>query len=586
MAKFQADYYAKSKVKDSDILVCTFDTETLGLGGSLLCVTWSTPLDSDIKIGAASVDYWLDNIFLTLPSPCVHFAHFAQYDWRYIIPVILKRGFDDVQFNLRTESDIYQIVIKHDGKKYIMRDSYAVYSDTLDNLTKMFAPELPKLHIDFDNENFDIHNQSHLDYAIRDAQSLRVALINYFDSIYNLFGVTAGHTVAGTAMRAWQKTLDDNLIISYSQDGENEQYIRDAYYGGIVFLTNNEQHKNAVTFDINSSYPYIMQSYDMPLGRATQTQKYQDGKLAIYDVSIIAPDNLRIAILPSRNARGGMEFRRGLLRTKITNYELDYALLNGYVLQEIHGGLYWKETINPFYDFVEKCKSIRKEHKGKSYEKIAKLMQNSVYGKFGARRERVSVIVGYENLDLDKGGISPFSDDLDDLFLVEEYSDDMPCKPEWSVFITALARLRLISTAYAVGVDNVLYGDTDSLTVKEQADISAIDVGDEYGQFKMEKTWEFFRAIAPKTYAGKIKGGKWTGAGKGLTRKSMNEKKYKELYYTEKTEVEYLSLSSLMVSMKKGFKPAVKKSRVSSDIKKSGNFNCENGNIILKYANG
>lgn len=578
-------YYAKSKVRDDDIIICTFDTETDGLGGKLECCTWSTPdSPTGISIGENSVIYWLDNIFFNLPSPCIHFAHFAQYDFRYIIPELIQRGYE-IDFNLRTDSDIYQITVKIGKKKFIMRDSFAIFPDKLENFAEMFAPDNKKLKLDFSQVKFDKHNIEHQEYAIRDAVALRESLKNYFDSIYKIFDVTAGHTVAGTAMRAWQKTLDCELMIPYSKADKFEDFIRDAYYGGLVFLTSNKQHENCRTYDINSSYPYTMQTYAMPFGAPVEIDDYIAGQLAIYDVSIIVPDDCRIPILPSRNHHGGMEFRRGTLRTKITNIELEFALTHGCVLLEIFGGITWPATINPFYNFIEKCKNIRREHKGKPYEKIAKLMQNSVYGKFAAKRSRHAIVLGSENLDEDVQAV-PFSEELDDLFIIEEYSETMPCKPEWSVFITAYSRLKLISTAYAIGAEHVLYGDTDSLTLTSNADVSLIDAGNEYGQFKLEKEWDYFRAIAPKTYAGKLKSGKWTGAGKGLSMKAMNEKKYKELFEQGETEVDYESLSSLIVSLKRGMEPAKMLNKKSTDIAKSKNYDLIDGEIYLKKKQG
>ncbi len=578
-------YYAKSKIHNDDIIFCTFDTETDGLGGKLLCTTYSSILGTDILLGENSIVDWFDNVFLNLPLPAIHYAHFAQYDWRYLIPEILGRKFDKVEFNLRTGTDIYQIKIKIGKKWYVMRDSYAIYPAGLSDFSKQFSPELQKLTLDFEKTTFDINNPEHIEYAKRDAEALRHSLINYNSAIQKLFNVSIGHTVAGTAVKAWQKTLPDETIIHYSTDGERENFIRGAYYGGIVFLTTNEQLENCRTFDINSSYPDVMQKYPMPIGSPSRTNKYEPNAPAIYQVDIETPDNLIIPILPCRNKRGHMQWRSGRFITSITNFELEFALKHGYILHKIIDGLIWDNTINPFYDFVEICKSIRKAHKDTSYEKVAKLMQNSCYGKFGAKREKNSIVLGSENLK-DDAKAQILSIDFDDVFVVSEYSEEMPCKPEWAVFITAYARLRLISTAYAVGPENVVYGDTDSLIVKADADISKIDIGAEYGQFKLEKTWLKFRAIAPKTYAGMLENGKWSGAGKGLNKKKMSQAKYKELYEQGETVVEYQTLPSLVVALKTEIAPAKMASRRSSEIKNSANYDLQNGRIKIKSMHG
>ncbi|HUX99260.1 MAG TPA: DNA polymerase [Candidatus Deferrimicrobium sp.] len=582
------NYYSLSKVRSENIIFCTFDTETRGLGGKILCATYDTPTGPGIFIGDKSLIEWFDEIFMLYPYPCIHYAHFAQYDWRYLIPELLRRKelgyFDHLDFFLRTDKDIYQITIAIDGKKYIMRDSYALYPDTLEEFAKAFSPDLLKLELNFDNEIFDVENSNHLEYAKRDAMALRQCLINYATAVKNLFGVSIGHTAAGTAVKAWQKTLDKETIISYSEDSEREKYIRNAYYGGVVFLTTNKPHKKCKTYDLNSSYPYTMETFPMPVGSPTEVSEYIPNTLGIYEVDIEVPETIIIPIIPSRNERGSMQWRTGRFKTAITNFEIEMAVKNGHIIHEIKSGLVWNSTISPFKEFIGKCKYIRKAHKGTSYEKVAKRNQNSLYGKYGAKRTTNRIVFGQENIK-DFENVKIFSEDMDDVYIVTEYSEDMPCKPEWAVFITAIARMRLIASAYALGPENVIYGDTDSLTLKENADISKLDIGDEYGQFKLEKEWKQFRAIAPKTYAGQLNNGKWTGAGKGLSTKKMTAAKYRELFETGMTEVTYLSLPSLVVALRKGMGEATEESRVSSSLDNSINYSLQEGVIKLKSNN-
>lgn len=580
------NFYSAGKVRNENTIKCTFDTETEGLGGKILCCSFATPLGVDIFIGPDSAIRWINEILFQFPYPCIHYAHFAEYDWRYIIPYLLehKDEYDDLQFQMRTERNIYAITIKVGKHKYVMRDSYAIYSASLREFAKQFNATKQKLYIDFENTQFNPQNPEHIEYAKRDAEVLKECIENYERNVKMLFDVSLGNTVAGTAVKSWQHTLPKDLLIAYSEDGAIEKKIRDAYYGGIVFLTSDKPHFNCKTFDINSSYPYCMITYPMPYGSPTQVSEYVPGKMGIYNVEIKTPPDMIVPILPCRNSRNFMQWRKGQFTTSITNFELEFALTHGCELVNLNYGMTWEETINPFQDFVNLCMSIRKQHKGTSYETIAKLMQNSLYGKFGSKRIRNKIVVGSENLGFEDAEY--LSEEWDEVFIVHEYSQDMPCKPEWAVFITAFARLRIISTAYKIGIENVLYGDTDSLTVKSSADTSLIDVGSEYGQFKLEKEWQSFRVIAPKTYCGQLKSGKWIGAGKGLKKKKMTEEKYTELYATGKTEVEFDTLPSLTVALKKGIAPATSMSRKSSQLTNSQNYALTNGELELKYSHG
>lgn len=335
----------------------------------------------------------------------------------------------------------------------------------------------------------------------------------------------------------------------------------------------------------------------MPYGTPMLVDQYKPGMLAIYDVEIETPEELTVPIVPSRDNQNNLVWRRGILRTKITNFELEFALAHGHILHKLHSGLVWQHTLSPFHEMIGKCKAIRRDYKGSSFEIVAKYIQNSLSGKFGSKRIRNKLVIGQSDIP-DNVPVQIISEEFDNVYSYAEYSEDMPCKPEWSAFITAFARLRIISTVYAIGPDLCLYGDTDSLTVKEEADTSKIDCGSAYGQFKFEKEWECFRAIAPKTYAGRLSQnpinqskkkdnrGKWIGAGKGLKETKMTQEKYQELFETGKTEVEYLSLPSLVVALRKGIAPAVPASRVSSDLENSVNFSLQGGKVRLKWAHG
>jgi len=404
-----------------------------------------------------------------------------------------------------------------------------------------------------------------------------------FDMIGQHFGVVAGATTAGTALKAWQKTLDMGQIYNASVDGPQEEFIRQAYYGGLVFLTDTNIHKGAITFDINSSYPSVMYDYGVPYGRAYTCDDYETGKMGIYRCRVRAPDNLIVPILPARNHRGSMRWYKGEFDTVVTNVELIFAAKHGYEILEIYEGICFEETVFPFNDMIDLCKMLREGFKGTATEAVAKLMQNSLYGKFGARRERLRMMNANAMDEEDYLGASPY-DENGHWYTKCEHDSDMRCLPQWAVFITAHARLKLLSTIYAIGPENVLYGDTDSITVKAGFS-DGVDSGPNYGQWKLEKEWAEFRAIAPKVYSGILTNGKRLGAAKGLPRKGITDSNWQELLETGASEATTISIDSLRVAMKHGLRPARQLVRKSSNLNNSSNF-CAlpDGSVCLKYA--
>lgn len=572
-------YYGLKKVRDEEIIVCAFDTETRGLGGELLSVQWGAFGEITFDATENKIQNFFD-AFLRMPKPCVWFGHFAQYDWRYFMQHIADKKYE-VEVCMRTDTDVYEIRIKTEFGVSVMRDSYAMWNSPLEKLADSFCPEIPKLKIDI--ENFDPLNPDHVAYAKRDVMILLVGLPRLFSMLGKHFGVTPNGTFASTSLKGWQKTLDQKQIFDASKFDEKELFVRQGYFGGLVFLTDTKTIRDAVTYDLNSSYPYAMMEYGVPYGRAAESDDYQNNKMGIYQCRVKSPENLIVPILPARDKRGNMRWYRGEFETVVTNRELIFAAQQGYEILEIYSGIVYEETVYPFKDYISHCRELRVKYKGGPEEILAKYMQNSLYGKYGSRRERRRIVAAHTLKESELIGLTPY-DESGNWYVQKEIDDEMRCKPEWAVFITAHARLRLLQAVYTIGPENVIYGDTDSITIKAGYE-NGLDVGNEYGQWKKEKEWLEFRAIAPKVYSGILKDGTRKGAAKGLPRKNLTDSHWKELLEDGKTSAQALSLPSLRVTLKKGVTPAQVLLRHSSDLENSSNYSLlPDGRISVKMA--
>ncbi len=592
--KSKIDYYAWKAVREEDgIMVGAIDVETDGFNGKLLMVQCGIMG----KIHHFSGEDMLDRMFeivLQWAKPAIWYSHFAQYDWRYLTPWLLDHHYA-IDLGMRTDNDVYEIrITNQDGDTVILRDSFALWNSKLENLAETFCPEIPKLKIDI--EQFDPQNPEHIAYARRDVQILMVGLPRLFDMIEEHFNVQAGATTAGTALKAWQRSLKKEEIYNCSDWGPQEAFIRQAYYGGIVFLTNNVQQTDCITCDINSSYPSVMDDLGVPDGRVSITSDWQSGMPGIFRCRVKAPDNLIVPILPARNERGNMRWYRGEFDTCVTNKELIFAVKHGYEVLEVYEGICFEDWVYPFSDLISHCKLLRNVYKDMPVEVLAKLIQNALYGKFGTRRDRVRVMhIGM--MEEDDYIQAEVMDEEGEWYVRKEFDETMRCLPQWSVFITAHARLKLLSAVYAVGPQNVIYGDTDSITLKKGYE-HLIDIGSAYGQFKIEKEWEIFRAIGPKQYTGilgadilkadgsvKLKKGSYLGAAKGLAKKAMKESNWKELLEDGATKATTITIDSFRVCLKKGIRPARTVTRKSSDITNSSNYDAlPDGNVRVKSA--
>lgn len=589
-------YYPLKTDQVFEQCICAFDFETAGLGGEPLAVSWCILYENgDIFESAVDAEPGFIERFIRLMaiigSGHIWYAHNAQYDWRYLMPYIVAHREDlRPDFGMRTETVIYRIrlTIPDDPENYIgpdaepievnidMRDSAAIWAGSLKSLTESFCPDHAKLSgaIDFEGgEIFDPSNPHHLEYAKRDSESLALGMYNLNTAITKLYGVPMGYTAAGTALKAWRRTLDKPRFAHRP----SLDFCREGYYGGLVFLTDTNPHDQCTTYDINSSYPAQMQKYGVPKGTPLRCHNFYDSsRPAMYRCRITAPDDLRVPIIPYRDSKGITVWALGRIETVVTNVELEFALAHGYTDLEILEGYIWRGWDYPFEDFVTKSQKIRKEYKGTPFEKVVKLIQNSLYGKFGTKQIRREVFI--PQCSEDREGAQPI--DADDVFWVRESFDpDIVCHPAWAAFITARARLSLLDTVYKVGPENVLYGDTDSLTVKATAEASLIDIGEDYGQFKREKQWQTFRAIAPKVYAGKLQDSDWAGACKGIPVKHA-QNQFETLYHEKLIRAEYDTLQSFYVGLKQGFRPAYNAARISTDISNSISWDLQEDGTI------
>jgi len=532
-------YTGIKRDKQSREIPCAWDTETDGLNGSLLALSYCAPDTA----GLLEPDQ-LESFFMVIeshPYPHVWYAHNAQYDWRYILPQLLARY--DCQFLNRTDNDIFAIrcmIRGGDGDHIDLRDSAALWAGNLKSLIATFAPHLPKLELDFNKVTFDIHNPAHRAYAMRDAEGLMHAMIGYRKVFADLFGCHLGYTSAGSAMKAWRKTIEKPF---YCLSRGLEEKLREAYYGGLVFMTDNNPHNNCQTFDINSSYPASMLDFGVPYGRPVITKRLTFDKPGFWHVTVEAPDPLLIPILPTHDAQGVTVWPSGTFITKVASCELELALKHGYKIHAVHNGILFPEIIKPFDKIIGHCKHLRETNDKESPLSItAKLMQNSLYGKFASKFERKEIFYA-----------DPYNEDCADYELLEgldlytKIVDDQQTlrMVHWSAWITAQSRVRLLTAAYTGGAAHVLYGDTDSLTVTKDFNTSKISIGSDYGQFKLEKTWALFRAHAPKVYAGVLSNGECVGKAKGLPRKIMGASEYRNIIDNKPLLIHYESVPSL-----------------------------------------
>ena len=579
------------------------DVETRGLNGALLLAQTFHEDWPEARI-YTTAEHMLEDI-LSLPRDQLKhtywYAHNAEYDWRYMLAAFKNFGnlYDFIPLE-RAKGKFFQINVvsktekdKKDRPLLItsFRDSFSLYPMSLLEFTNSFAPQYKKQDIGLSFTEFDPTNPVHIDYAKNDVIGLVSALKGFDAELYKHFHVHIRGTIASTAFSAW---------LRFAPVGEyydrptptTDAFFRECYKGGVVQMNNEHdgivagEDENVTFLDINSSYAYAMK-LGVPKGKPVETTEYVADRPGFYYARVDVPLDAILPIIGTRTDNG-LVWPVGKFWAYVSSTEIEHAQKLG-VKFEIDYGYYFPAGISYcFTEFIDLCEKLRTLFKGTPTETVIKLIQNSVYGRFGMRPEGRECIITFSPVDMDEWN-AIFDEDnnlIDDVYYKDIIRDANYMIPQFAAWITASARIRLDELTEAIGRDRVRYRDTDSCGAKGLLTPAEIDklkelhvISPVYGDFKVEKVFNNFRIHAPKLYTGHTLDGQWHMTGKGVTgikRKIADDDPqrsqkitYRDWFIAEThagrcPEFEYNSTSSLQTYLKTGKLQTVRKRTVTN----------------------
>ena len=186
-----------------------------------------------------------------------------------------------------------------------------------------------------------------------------------------------------------------NQFSVYQLNGLPEYNIRKSYSGGAVdvYIPQNKDNEILYYYDVNSLYPSVMLNKPMPIGQPVaflgDIRQVDPNAFGFFYCKITSPEYLEHPILQrSIKTSDGVRTVAGLGSWQgwIFSGEMDNAMKLGYSFEIIKG--YQFERGNIFKDYVQKMYNLRLEYeKGTPMNLIAKLLMNSLYGKFGMKPE-------------------------------------------------------------------------------------------------------------------------------------------------------------------------------------------------------
>lgn len=461
-------------------------------------------------------------------NPKIYF-HNLKFDGQFILNWLFKNGFIHAPTprdratrtftTLISDKGLYysiEVIFKLKGKnvsKVTFIDSMKLIPMSVEKMAKAFNLPLEKGKIDYDKHN-DLPmgtplTLEEIDYITSDIQIVAHA-INYFYS-QGLNKMTIG----ACALEDYKRTVSIDSFNKWFPSPKYHEDVKQSYKGGYTYLNPEFAGKTinkGVVLDVNSLYPSRMKYELLPFGTPIFFYgKYEPDELyPLYTQMIRCQFELKKGKLPMIQIKKSFFFSGNEYLTS-SNYEQIPLCLNSVDLElffenyhvyniEYISGWKFKGATGLFDAYIDKWNDAKikaKQENNAGLYEIAKLMLNSLYGKFGTDIKKKSKIPKYIN------GVVEFFDSE------PEYRDGVYIA--MASFITSYARRVTIKSAqkiiddYNSGKSNIqfVYCDTDSLHLLSD-DYSlpdGLDIDSErLGAWKFETKFKRGRYLRQKCY--------------------------------------------------------------------------------------
>lgn len=455
----------------------------------------SSPLGEIINYGY-TIDEFMNYCKENLNGYIVYF-HNLKFDGSFILNWIIKNNFEYREKIYAKDKRGYNTLISEEGQFYQIKLHFkanvtVTFQDSLKVLpfpVRKIAEDfnLPVLKGDIDYDKYDI-NDTVLEYVFNDVKIVALALaeLKAQGLTYMTTASCAYHNFSESfsMMYSFFPVLDEDFLIRY----------REAYRGGrsqVNPIYENVVLHNVKRYDVNSMYPYVMHDMELPYGIPHKINKRGTYKFELYKIHCTF--SLKEGHLPTLLKKNVM-FGDGSYYVDCPEVETLYISNIDFELFERHYNIHtiifeemWGfNTCSFIFErYINKWYKVKNENTG-AKRVIAKLMLNSLYGKFGSNCKGKSKIPY-----LNEEGILSFNNS-------EEQNMRKYYLP-MAIAITSYAHKILDDAIVATGYNNFVYCDTDSVHTlgtlpKDMCDNTIL------GKFKLEGTELTSKYVRQKTY--------------------------------------------------------------------------------------
>lgn len=469
--------------------------------------------------------------FLKTRNSIVYF-HNLKFDGEFIISYLLRNGYKysdrDVKRAKTFESlitdggvfysiTVYFAVENKSYKKVVFYDSLKKLPFKVSVIAKAFNLKDEKLTIDYNAPRPVGHvlTKEEEDYIVADCRIVAQALKIQFEQGLKKM------TNASDALTGY-KSIKGRLnferlfpVFPVEMDAD----IRRAYKGGFTYLNpryKDKRVKGGVTLDVNSLYPSVMYNELLPFGYPVffEGEYEEDPRFPLYIVRLSCQFELKEGHIPTIQLKNNRAFieteylttsNNDIVNMTLTNVDLALFLehYDTYNL-EYQCGFKFKGARGMFKEYIDHWMHIKETNTG-ALRQLAKLMLNSLYGKF-ATNPRAFKKVPY----LDGDGVVRYevinTKEKAKAFNAKEPELRDPVYTPMGCFITAYARDKTIRSAQSV-YDRFIYADTDSLHLEGVEIPEGLEIHPtKLGAWKHEGNFTDSLFVRAKTYLETIDG--------------------------------------------------------------------------------
>jgi hypothetical protein len=521
--------------------------------------------------------------FFTSKTLIVYAHNLSGFDGILLMKHLIPFGkVEPVLFNGKLMSITITLTINgFEGKKIKFKDSYLLLPQSLRKLCIAFDISIPKSNFPFNllnifytgvipafkywtgidlntYDNIVIENanktwnfkEEAIKYCKLDCKCLHEILIKFNELIFSNFKININKSLSlpALAMRIYKSQFMPKNTI-YQMLGNVEKDIRQAYTGGAVDVFIPSNRKNIISlinnniralftklfsYDVNSLYPFIMANRPMPVGKPIAFKgditKIDPQAFGYFYCKITSPENIKHPLLQRKiKTSEGIRTIAGIGSWTgwIFSEEMFNAIKYGYSFEIIKGYEFERGYI--FKEYIEKMYALRMEYpKGSPMNLIAKLLMNSLYGKFGMRLESTNISIfdsnNQEELELFNTILDNFGESVKNWIKLDNFyitvrknlipyshneSEDFYYGIDVNIAIAAAVTSggRIWMSIFKNGNKfikdcpkfNLYYSDTDNIVIDKA--LPSYMVGNELGQVKLEHVIKKAVFLAPKVYA-------------------------------------------------------------------------------------